>query len=97
LYLFTYGSPRVGNEQFAKYTNDLLTPKKIFRVTYGKDPVPMVPPANLGFLHVGDGAYFFTDLKTFTKLQVPDEKKNIVLALALKQISVSDHKIYKEI
>jgi hypothetical protein len=45
---FTYGMPRVGNQEFADYVdaNTQLT-----RVTNRKDPVPILPGRFLGFHH----------------------------------------------
>jgi len=97
MYLFCFGSPRVGNEKFVNYTNNLLTPQRIFRVIYGKDPVPMVPPAVFGFLHIGNGPYFFSDLKTFKKLPQADDKKSLVVAIATKNVRITDHLKYKEL
>lgn len=39
--LYTFGSPRVGQEDFSKKTSNRVD--QIFRCTHGADPVPMVP------------------------------------------------------
>lgn len=39
--LFTYGSPRVGNEEFAVYVSSIISDR--FRVTHHRDMVPHVP------------------------------------------------------
>ncbi len=41
--LITFGSPRVGNAQFAHYVDVEAKLKENFRVTYNKDPVTCVP------------------------------------------------------
>ncbi|KXJ93288.1 lipase [Microdochium bolleyi] len=48
--LFTYGSPRVGNEDFAQFVTN--QPGRNYRVTHLTDPVPRLPPIFLGFRHV---------------------------------------------
>jgi len=39
--LYNFGSPRVGNVQFATFVNKTLT--DVFRVTHYHDPVPLIP------------------------------------------------------
>lgn len=41
--LYTFGSPRVGLEMFAKTATSRLSPHNIYRVFHTTDPVPMVP------------------------------------------------------
>lgn len=50
LSLYTYGSPRVGNEYFVNYFNE--TTSSMFRITHYYDVVPHVPPKSLDFLHL---------------------------------------------
>ena len=50
---YTFGSPRVGDGSFDQYVKVPL-----YRVTNGVDIVPAVPPALLGYRHVGDTRYF---------------------------------------
>ena len=50
---YTFGSPRVGDRSFDQYVKVPL-----YRVTNGVDVVPAVPPALLGYRHVGDTRYF---------------------------------------
>lgn len=52
VYLFTYGSPRVGNEELASYIETVLGWRN-FRVTHLNDPVPRLPGRALGFAHPG--------------------------------------------
>jgi Lipase (class 3). len=49
--VFLFGSPRVGNAAFRDSYNRRLL--KVFRVDNGSDIVAMLPPAILGFRHVG--------------------------------------------
>ena len=51
--LYTFGAIRVGNKEFANYSNDILGLENSFRVVYKKDPLPMVPYKKDGFKHAG--------------------------------------------
>lgn len=59
--IYTYGSPRVGNEALARYVTR-QKPGGNFRVTHLADAVPRLPPTQLGFRHtspeywLGDGS-----------------------------------------
>ena len=50
---YTFGCPRAGDSSFDQYVKVPL-----YRVTNGVDIVPAVPPALLGYRHVGDSRYF---------------------------------------
>ena len=93
LYLYTFGAPRLGNKQFANYTNQLLNVKHIFRVVYKKDPIPLLPAYKWGYCHVGDGPYHFRDTKHFSKKRTPDDKKSGLSTL----FHIKDHVQYKKI
>lgn len=47
--LYTYGSPRVGNADFAEYCSSIEVP--IFRVVHYRDPVPRLPLPSWGYVH----------------------------------------------
>ncbi|KAK3185719.1 hypothetical protein K4F52_005584 [Lecanicillium sp. MT-2017a] len=47
--VYTYGSPRVGNDKFANFATS--QPGKMFRVTHEADPVPRLPPIIFGYRH----------------------------------------------
>ncbi|CRK18047.1 hypothetical protein BN1708_012218 [Verticillium longisporum] len=47
--LYTYGSPRVGNDYFAKFVSAQAGAE--YRVTHATDPVPRLPPIILGYRH----------------------------------------------
>ncbi|KAJ3276200.1 hypothetical protein HDV01_005648 [Terramyces sp. JEL0728] len=50
--VFTFGEPRVGNLDFAKYIDSLPFSSRIFRVAKSGDLVPHIPPKNFfGFTH----------------------------------------------
>jgi len=50
--VYTYGMPRIGGLKFAQAYNRDLGPVT-YRVVYGMDLVPTVPPTELGYSHVG--------------------------------------------
>ncbi|KAG6270770.1 hypothetical protein E4U48_003692 [Claviceps purpurea] len=47
--LYTYGSPRVGNDHFVDWIDS--QPGVRFRVTHGKDPIAKLPPLLFGYRH----------------------------------------------
>ncbi len=58
--IYTYGSPRVGDQAFADaYEKELGN--RTFRVVNNEDLVTRVPPRLLGFKHVGNLIYFDAD------------------------------------
>ncbi len=50
VYVYTYGSPRVGNEDFVRYFKQEIFVS--YRFTHALDPTPTIPPQFLGFEHV---------------------------------------------
>lgn len=48
--VYTFGSPRVGNEAFA----EMLRPVALYRIVDDTDIVTTLPPEELGFTHVGE-------------------------------------------
>jgi triacylglycerol lipase len=50
--VYTFGQPRIGNTVFAEHFNGALG-ERTYRLIHGQDIVPTVPPATLGFVHVG--------------------------------------------
>jgi hypothetical protein len=51
--LYTFGSPRVGNQIFTEYINNLIGKNNIFTVQYMSDPITAIPPEKLSYRHVG--------------------------------------------
>jgi predicted lipase len=50
---YTFGCPRAGDSSF-----DIYVKAPLYRITNGVDMVPAIPPAVLGYRHVGDTRYF---------------------------------------
>lgn len=61
--LVTFGAPRVGNADFAKYINEDLGLSVNLRITYKADPIISVPWETT-YVHCGS-EYHFTDTKLF--------------------------------
>ncbi|GAO15631.1 uncharacterized protein UV8b_04812 [Ustilaginoidea virens] len=50
---YTYGEPRNGDAEWAKYISRVARDVNYFRVTHYKDGVPQIPPSELGYVHHG--------------------------------------------
>ena len=61
-YVYTFGMPRVGDDEFAEYYDSIFGDKTI-RVTHRKDPVPLVPWKSWGwnYLHFKQEVYYPDD------------------------------------
>lgn len=57
--LYTYGEPRIGNGQFARYCENAFGDVH-YRHVNGLDGVPMIPPWHWGYRHCGQRFYFST-------------------------------------
>ena len=73
--LYTFGSPRVGDQAFV----DSLKEQRVYRVVNNKDIVTMVPPSvqQIQYRHVGDLYYFLSNGRMFInpiKSNVKQEK-----------------------
>jgi hypothetical protein len=60
--LYTFGSPRVGNQEFAEFVNNILKGNN-FRVTFKEDPVAVVPPRFIGYHHAGTEIHFYDHME----------------------------------
>lgn len=47
---YTYGAPRIGDENISGYITNQAGGN--FRVTHIDDPVPKLPPHDLGYVHI---------------------------------------------
>jgi len=90
LKLITFGSPRLGEENFINYFDNLI--KHHYRVTYKDDPVITVPPTLFGFKHIGYEIHITNDTCGFT---LYDSKNNRTPNFWNKDLP--DHSKYKTI
>ena len=58
LFLYTFGSPRLGNDLWSDYVFGLLPDGTYQRVTHWDDIIPHAPPIPAGFKHVGDEVWY---------------------------------------
>ena len=58
---YTFGQPRVGNQEFASYVNVLVPGSFNSRVTHNKDPVPHLPLLAMGFFHIDREVFYDSD------------------------------------
>lgn len=55
---YTFGSPRVGDEAFVNWFNDIVHPQFKVRITFRHDPFPHLPDYSWGFKHIGQEIYY---------------------------------------
>lgn len=55
---YTFGQPRVGNGAFVSAFEAAFGTQRVMRVTHYYDPVPHLPPKNLGFTHMPQEVYY---------------------------------------
>ncbi|PRP80205.1 hypothetical protein PROFUN_12163 [Planoprotostelium fungivorum] len=68
LYLWTYGSPRVGNINFSRWMRQNLI--HTVRVTNGRDPIPHLPFLSMGYQHI-DREYWIPDTHNASWVHCP--------------------------
>ncbi|OAQ60430.1 ferulic acid esterase A faeA [Pochonia chlamydosporia 170] len=54
---YTFGEPRNGDAQWAKYIAGQIPDSNYYRVTHFNDGVPQIPPTLLGYVHHGPEYY----------------------------------------
>jgi hypothetical protein len=57
VHLHTYGSPRLGDQNFAAYFNSVVTATNM-RAVFVNDPVPNIPPMSFNFMQGGTEVHF---------------------------------------
>jgi hypothetical protein len=70
--LYTYGSPRVGNDAFVNFVT--AQPGLEVRVTHLDDPVPRLPPLLFGYRHTSPEYWLSDGIATTTSYGVADVK-----------------------
>ena len=97
-YLITFGSPRVGNEEFVKQFNKYNIYSN--RITHYYDMVPHVPPEKINYLHISQEIWYNEDNTNYIICNdtnnIEDNKCSDSCA-PFKCISTSDHLNYLNI
>lgn len=70
--VYTYGSPRVGNDHFANFMT--AQPGVDWRVTHRDDPVPRLPPIFTGYRHISPESWLKGGAMTQTDYALGDIK-----------------------
>lgn len=71
--LYTYGSPRVGNEALAEFvTGQAPGLGGNYRMTHVNDPVPQLPPTWIGYQHVAPEYWLKGGNATMDEYEVGD-------------------------
>lgn len=70
--LYTYGSPRVGNDYFANFVSGQAGGE--YRVTHIDDPVPRLPPILFGYRHTSVEYWLSTGTATTVNYSLSDIK-----------------------
>ena len=94
--LYTYGSPKVGNGEFATFLSD-TSKGASYRVTHRDDPVPRLPPFLLGFRHVSPEYYIDSGVEeypTLDNIEVYDGTLNFGGSEGNIAIQVDAHRFY---
>lgn len=97
--LYTYGSPRVGNDVFVNFVNS--QPGGEFRVTHTDDPVPRLPPIIFDYRHItpeywlstGDDT---TDSYTVSEIEVCTGIANVDCNAGTSGLDITAHRNYLE-
>ena len=91
---YTFGSPRVGNQNFADYFNQ-KNPKTLkVRITHNRDAVPHLPFDFLGFRHIDREVFYIEDSSQFIICGNNIEDKSCSLQYQIYQVDPSDHTTY---
>lgn len=93
-YFYTFGCPRVGNENFAKYINEEFGDVFKARITHYRDAVPHLPLAGMGFLHFDREVFYNEDSTQFILCNVGGEDPNCANQFSIFEPEPSDHTNY---
>lgn len=89
--VYTYGEPRVGNDQFAKF---YMTGTQVsWRVTHWRDIVPHLPPEAFGFHHTATEVWYTEDQNNYTVCDDSGEDPTCADQL-FEAVSIDDHLLY---
>lgn len=65
-HFYTYGAPRVGNDEFESWFTTFVAPIESWRVTHNRDTVVHLPPKIYGYQHIPQEVWYNKDSSAFT-------------------------------
>lgn len=92
-YLYTFGSPRVGDSNFAKYVNEQLDQGFKARITHYKDLIVHLPSYFLGFTHIDQEIFYNEHSFSYANCKTKEEDPYCANQFSIL-LSVSDHQNY---
>jgi len=94
-YFYTFGSPRVGNQNFANYLNSKTYFGNGFkaRITHHRDPVPHLPLESMDFLHIDTEIFYVEDSSSYTICNSGEDPK-CANQFSIIEPEISDHLDY---
>jgi len=94
LTVYTYGSPRVGDEAFATYYDKIVP--DTYRLVHNHDLVPHIPQRFLGFRHVSREIWYFVESGAQYKTCAggEDDSCSNSVNLHVDENSIADHAQY---
>ncbi len=93
--MYTFGSPRIGNDMFAKFLQSSLpSPNAIMRLTHNKDPVPHLPPMSKAFYHSSQEIFYEKNSTSYKECSVTTGEDGACSNKFLITISIEDHLNY---
>lgn len=94
LTLYTFGSPRVGDQAFATYFDKIVP--DTYRIVHNKDLVAHIPQRFLGFRHVSREVWYYTEAGSEFKQcnGGEDDSCSNSVNLHVDEFSIKDHAVY---
>ncbi|EAS02396.1 lipase family protein (macronuclear) [Tetrahymena thermophila SB210] len=89
--LVTFGSPRVGNQKFSDYANNLLKNNSV-RITNKKDVIPHLPFKFFDFYHTGQEMWIVDEISFKTDCKQGEDQN--CSASVKPNLSINDHLYY---
>ena len=75
LQVYTFGTPRSGNQAFVQALAQAAPNGDMWRVTHWRDPVPHLPPASFGYTHATTEMFYNYDFTTSRQCAGGDDPK----------------------
>lgn len=93
--LYTLGAPRVGNTDFARWVDALLSRGASYRLTHARDPVIKLPPTDWGYQHTTSEVFYRTEANSSMMLcNDSPGAEDPRCSLSVLSVVVADHLRY---